>query len=181
VVVGEPGHPDQFPYFDPWRDVVLSRPTWLKPHLEKACRIMVARVAAASKCREKCKKLEKPILAGDPEETSPPFVPLYPPLPFAPSPPPSEEEAALDREGPAANMPIMLGPGVLETATTPPSSGPMNLMLTPSPPVLTPQLPARQAPRSNQEHLNSPNTGLASPLGPTILQMSLRGPGPNIL
>jgi hypothetical protein len=40
---------------------------------------MVARMAAASKCRKKkCKKPEKPILAEDPEETSPPFVPLYP-------------------------------------------------------------------------------------------------------
>jgi hypothetical protein len=35
-------------------------------------------VAAASKCREKCKKPEKPILVGDPEETPPPYVPLYP-------------------------------------------------------------------------------------------------------
>jgi hypothetical protein len=50
VVVGEPGHPDRFPYFDCWQDAVLSHPTWLKPHLEEACRVMVARVAAASKC-----------------------------------------------------------------------------------------------------------------------------------
>jgi hypothetical protein len=55
VVVGDPGHPDQFPYIDCWQDAVLSRPTWLKSHLEEACRVMVARVAAASKCREKCK------------------------------------------------------------------------------------------------------------------------------
>jgi hypothetical protein len=30
--------------------------------------------AAASKCREKCKKPEKPILVGDPEETPPPLM-----------------------------------------------------------------------------------------------------------
>jgi hypothetical protein len=50
---------------------------WLKPHLKKACRVMVARVATASKCREKCKKAEKPILVGESKETPPPYVPLY--------------------------------------------------------------------------------------------------------
>jgi hypothetical protein len=39
---------------------------WLKLHLEETCRVIVATVAAASKCREKCKKLEKHILVGDP-------------------------------------------------------------------------------------------------------------------
>jgi hypothetical protein len=38
---------------------------------------MVARAAAASKYREKCKKLEKLILVGDPEESPHPYVPLY--------------------------------------------------------------------------------------------------------
>jgi hypothetical protein len=38
---------------------------------------MVARVAAGCKYREKLKKPEKPILVGDPEESSPPYVPLY--------------------------------------------------------------------------------------------------------
>jgi hypothetical protein len=51
---------------------------WLKPHLEKACRVTVTRKAAASKCREKCKKPEKPILVGDPKRTLAPYVPLYP-------------------------------------------------------------------------------------------------------
>jgi hypothetical protein len=78
VIVGDPGHPDQFPYIDCWQDAVLSWPTWLKPHLEEACRVMVARVAAASKCREKCKKPEKPILSGDPMETLLLYVTLYP-------------------------------------------------------------------------------------------------------
>jgi hypothetical protein len=78
VVVREPGHPDQFLEIDCWQDTVLSEPIWLKPHLEKACRIMVARMAAASKCREKCEKPEKPILAGNPKETLPPNMPLYP-------------------------------------------------------------------------------------------------------
>jgi hypothetical protein len=66
VVVREPGHPDQFSYIDCWQGAVLSWPMWLKPHLEAASRIMVARVAAASKCKEKCKKPEETILAGDP-------------------------------------------------------------------------------------------------------------------
>jgi hypothetical protein len=78
VVVGVPGHQDQFPYISCWQDAVLSRPMWLKPHLEEACRVMVASMAAASKCREDCKKPEKPTLVGDPGETPPPYVPLYP-------------------------------------------------------------------------------------------------------
>jgi hypothetical protein len=148
VVVGDPGHPDQFPYINCWQDAIFSQPMWLKSHLEKACRFIVARMAKASKCREKCKKPEKPMLVGDPEETLPPYVALYPSL-SAPSPPPSEGEAASDRLVPAANTPTRLGPEVLETATTPLSSGPLNLMLTPSPLVLTPQLPVRLAPRFN--------------------------------
>jgi hypothetical protein len=47
VVVGGPGHSDQFPYIDFWQDAVLSQPTWLKPHLKEACRVMIAREAAA--------------------------------------------------------------------------------------------------------------------------------------
>jgi hypothetical protein len=50
--------------------------------MEEICRIMVARVAETSKCREKTKE---PILAEEPEEITPPYVPLYPPLPPAPS------------------------------------------------------------------------------------------------
>jgi hypothetical protein len=38
---------------------------WLKPHLEEACRVMAARVAAVSNYRKKCKKPEKLVLAGD--------------------------------------------------------------------------------------------------------------------
>jgi hypothetical protein len=55
-----------FPYIDCWQDAVLNWPTWLKLHLEKACKVMVARVAAAFKYRGKCKKPEKPILMGGP-------------------------------------------------------------------------------------------------------------------
>jgi hypothetical protein len=39
---------------------------------------MVAKVAAASKCRKKCKKPEKPPLVRDSKETPYPYVPLYP-------------------------------------------------------------------------------------------------------
>jgi hypothetical protein len=43
---------------------------------------MVARVVTASKCRAKAKE---PILAEEPGEVPPPYVPLYPPLPPVPS------------------------------------------------------------------------------------------------
>ena len=35
VIVGDPGHPDQFPYIDCWQDIVISHPTWLKTWLER--------------------------------------------------------------------------------------------------------------------------------------------------
>jgi hypothetical protein len=78
VIVGKAGQPDQFPYINCWHDTILSRPTWLTPCLEETCRIMVARMAATSKCREKSKE---PLLAEEPEEMPLPHVPLYPPLP----------------------------------------------------------------------------------------------------
>jgi hypothetical protein len=65
------------PYVDCWQDAVLSQPSWLKPHLEKAGRVMIARAAAASKYREKCKKPEKPILVGTPRSSCLLYVPLY--------------------------------------------------------------------------------------------------------
>jgi hypothetical protein len=101
VIVGEPGHPDHFLYIDCWQDT-SPQLTYLKSFLEKACRVMVARVAVASKCREKCKNLEKHISLEDPEETPSSYVPLYS-SPSAPSPPPSEGETTSDREAPAAN------------------------------------------------------------------------------
>jgi hypothetical protein len=83
VIVGNPGHPDQFPYIDCWQDAVFSQPTWLRPCLEEACRSMVARVATASKYREKT-------LAEAHEEMPLLHVPLYPLLPPVPgsAPPP---------------------------------------------------------------------------------------------
>jgi hypothetical protein len=63
------------PYIDCWQNPFLSQKTWLKLHLRKH-RVVVARVAAASKCREKCKKPEKPILVRNPEESLPNYVPL---------------------------------------------------------------------------------------------------------
>jgi hypothetical protein len=70
--------------------------------------VMVARVAAASKCREKCKKPEKPIFVGIPKETPPSYVPLYP-LPSAPLHPPSEGEAASDGGGPSSTYAYKAG------------------------------------------------------------------------
>jgi hypothetical protein len=86
VIVEKSGDPEQFPYIDCWQEAVLSWPTWLRPYLEEAYRIIVARVAAASKCKEKAKE---PILVEEPEEVPPPYVPLYPPLPPVPSSAPS--------------------------------------------------------------------------------------------
>jgi hypothetical protein len=57
VIAEKPRHPEQFPHTACWQDAVLSRPTWLRPYLEEACRIMVARMTEASKCREKAKEL----------------------------------------------------------------------------------------------------------------------------
>jgi hypothetical protein len=56
-----------FLYIDCWQDAVLSQLRWVKPHLEKACRVMVARAAAAFKYREKCKKPEKTRVSGRPQ------------------------------------------------------------------------------------------------------------------
>jgi hypothetical protein len=81
VIVGRPGHLDQFPYIDCWQYAVLSQSMWLRPCLEEAYRIMVARVATTSKCREKTKES---VLAEELVEVSPPYVPFYPPLPPVP-------------------------------------------------------------------------------------------------
>jgi hypothetical protein len=63
VIVKKTWTPRPSSYIDCWHDAVLSQPTCLRPYLEEACRIVVIRVAAASKCREKAKE---PILAEEP-------------------------------------------------------------------------------------------------------------------
>jgi hypothetical protein len=114
VIVGKPGQPHQFPYINCWQDAILSWPKWLRPCLEEACRTMVARVAATSKCREKTKE---PILAEEPEETPLPYMLLFPPLPPAlsstPLPLVSEGEAQgtvtpvkFGLEAPGASTPL---------------------------------------------------------------------------
>lgn len=50
VITGDPGHPDQFSYIDCWKDMVLSRPPWLKACLEENCKIMMAQIRAPSMC-----------------------------------------------------------------------------------------------------------------------------------
>jgi hypothetical protein len=82
VIVRNSDHPDQFPYIDCWQDAIFSQPVWLKACLEGSYRIMVAKIATTSKCREKPKE---PVLAEEPKETPLLFVPLYPPLPLTPS------------------------------------------------------------------------------------------------
>jgi hypothetical protein len=139
--VGKSGHPDQFLYIDCWQDAVLSRPTWLRPCLEETYRIMVARVAATSKCREKTKE---PILAEKPEEMPPPYVPLYPPLPPAPSSAPSPSISYGETRGT-----VILVKSGLETpgaSTSLTSLSPLDPMPTLSHLVLTPHPPF------NREH-----------------------------
>jgi hypothetical protein len=41
VFVGASGDPNQFLYIDCWQCAVLIQPTWLKPHLEEACSVMI--------------------------------------------------------------------------------------------------------------------------------------------
>jgi hypothetical protein len=130
------------------------------PCLEEACTIMVARVAATSKCREKAKET---VLA---EETPLHYVPLYPPLPPAPSssplPPTSDVEAG------GTVTPVKSGPEASGASTPVTSLSLMDTIPTPSLPVLTPHPPFNWGhPTSLQEDPSSPQT-------PTTLQMLLR-------
>jgi hypothetical protein len=54
----EPGH--TWTYIDFWQDAVFSQLTWLKLHLDEACRVMEARVAQLPSAGKKCKKSVKP-------------------------------------------------------------------------------------------------------------------------
>jgi hypothetical protein len=161
VIVGMPGHIDQFPYIDYWQDAVLSWPTWLRPCMEDAYRITVARVATTSKCREQTKE---PILVEEHKEI--PYVPLYPPLPLAPISTPSLP--TLDRETQGTVTPVKSGPEASGASTPLTSVSPMDLMPTLSPPVLT------SHPPFNQGHPTSPCEDPSSPETPTTLQMVLR-------
>jgi hypothetical protein len=51
-------------YIDCWQDAVVSQPMWIKPHLEKPGKVMVARAAAASKYRQKNVKSQKTHISG---------------------------------------------------------------------------------------------------------------------
>jgi hypothetical protein len=144
VIVGRPGYPGQFPYIECWQDAVLSRPTWLKPCLEEAYRIMVANVTTTSKCREKTKE---PILAKEPEEIPSPYVPLYPPPPPAPSSTPLP--LTLDGEAQGTISPVKSGPEAPRTPTPMTSPSPTDLMSTLSLPVLSAHPPF------DREHLTS--------------------------
>jgi hypothetical protein len=136
VIVGRPGHLGHFPYIDYWQDAVFGRPTWLRPCLEEAYRIMVATGSTASECREKAKL---PILTEEPEEVPPPYVPLYPLVPPVPSstPPP----LILDGEGQGTGTPVKSGSEASGASTPLTSLSPVNPIPTPSPLVLTPHSP----------------------------------------
>jgi hypothetical protein len=154
---------DQFLYDDCWQNAVLSQHKWLRPCLEEACSIMVARVTATSRCREKQKE---PILAWESGEIPLLYVPLYPPLPLAPSSAPSP--LTLDGEVRGTVTPVKSG---LETsgASTPLTSlSPMDPIPILSLPVFTSHSPLSQG------HLASPHGDLSSPQAPTTLQMPLR-------
>jgi hypothetical protein len=105
VIIGEPGHPGQYPYIDCWQDAFLSQPAWLRLCLGETCRTMVARVAATSKCRDKSKE---PILPKKPEKTLSPYVPLYSPL--APATSSTSSPLTLDWEARGTVMLVKSGP-----------------------------------------------------------------------
>jgi hypothetical protein len=105
---------------------------------------MVARVAATSKCREKTKK---PMLGGEPEETPPLYVPLYPPLPLEHSSSPSPSTSDGDAQGTVTPVKFSLEALGASTPLTPLS--PIDSIPTLSPPVLTSHPPL------NREHLTS--------------------------
>jgi hypothetical protein len=163
VIVGKPRHPEQFPYIDCWWDAVLSWPSWLRPYLEEACRIMVARVATASKCREKAKE---PILAEEPEEVPPPYRPLYPPLPPVPSSAPLPLTVEGETQGTVTPVKSCSEASGASTPLT--SLSPMDSIHILSSPVLTPHSPL------NREHLTSLQEDPPPPQTPAALQMPLR-------
>jgi hypothetical protein len=80
---------------------------------------MIARVAATSKCKEKPKEA---VLAKEPKETPPPYVPLHPPLP------PTSSSVLLplttDGEAQGKNTPVKSGLEASEALTPPISPGP---------------------------------------------------------
>jgi hypothetical protein len=132
VIVGKPGHPDQFPYVIAGRMVSSGQYTWLRPFLEEAFRVMIARMAATSKCREKTKER---ILPGEPVEVPLPYVSLYPLLPRAPSSIPPTP--TLDGEARGTITPVKSGLEAPGAPTPLTSLSPMDPMPTPNTPVLT--------------------------------------------
>jgi hypothetical protein len=94
---------------------------------------MVGSVATNSKCR---KKTKEPILAEEPEEKPPPYVPLYPLLLLALSSTLSSSTLDAEPQGTATPVKSLLeAPG----ASTPLNSlSPMDSTLIPSLPVVTP-------------------------------------------
>jgi hypothetical protein len=77
------------------------------------CRIMVARVATTSKCREKPKEA---VLDEESKDMPLPYVLLYPPLSPAPSSVPLS--LTLDAEARGMSTPIKSGPEALEASTS---------------------------------------------------------------
>jgi hypothetical protein len=163
VIVGMAGHLNQFAYIDYWQDAILSWPTWLRPCLEEACRIMVARVATTSKCREKTKE---PILAEKPEEAPLLYVPLYSSLPPAHSSAPPT--LTLDGEAQGIVTPVKSGSEASGALILLTFLSPMDPIPTPSQPVLLPHPPL------DQEHLTSLCEDSSSPQSPAALKMPLR-------
>jgi hypothetical protein len=124
---------------------------------------MVVMLATTSKCSEKAKE---PILAEEPEDTPPPYVLLYLPMPPAPSSTP----LSLTSDGKAQETvtPVKSGLEASWTSTPLTSLSPMDPIPTLSLPVLTPHPPF------SQEHIARLHKDPSSPQSPTTLQMPLR-------
>lgn len=67
VVTGKPGHPDQFPYIDPWLEIAQTLPPWVRFSCNRQGQAKVL-VTSAKQSTGHCRKIVQPrILPSDPE------------------------------------------------------------------------------------------------------------------
>jgi hypothetical protein len=88
AVTGMPGHPNQLPCIDIWQTLAAHPLAWLKKCFEDNCKIMSARTTNTwtIKRKEKSKKVPPPVLQAEPDLFSPPYDPVYLPVPWPPPP-----------------------------------------------------------------------------------------------
>jgi hypothetical protein len=75
IVIGDPGHLDQFPYIDSWYILATYPPDWLHFHApQRNTAILVNR-------KVKEKKFEAHYTSEPEQPDPPPYVPCHPSLP----------------------------------------------------------------------------------------------------